>query len=535
MTSGKQSIAGLPPAVPGTLGETLWLNAWHFGRKIGVATEARTVTHAELYRRGHRIAAGLAGLDLTRDDRFAMLAMNRVEMTEIYAAAEISGIAIVPLNFRLSAAELAATLRDCTPSVLFFEDQYTDTVNELRSVLGPAVRLIRIGADATATPDWAQPYEDFVAAAPEFVAWTPFSPDSLACILYTSGTTGAPKGCMHSHRGFRALSELVTIKLGMTASDRTLVMMPLFHMGGKSVQLGAHWSGGELFVHRGFDPGDILRTIARERITVTHLAPMMIQNVLEHPEIDSHDLSSLRAIFYSAAPMPEPVLRRGLEKLGPVFIQSYGQTEGSGTILPAGCHRLDGTERDRRHLTSVGVPARGVDLKIVDPEGNECPEEVPGEVMLRTACAMTGYWNNPEATRETLQDGWLRTGDIGLLDDEGFLFLVDRKKDVIISGGENIYSREVENAIWSHPEVAEVVVIGVPDPKWGEAVCAIVVREPGSTLTGDGVIEHCRTMIAGYKRPRVVEFADALPKLASGKVDKKALRQSRADRVEVSG
>jgi len=510
----------LPGATTGTLGETLWLNAWRLGRTTGVSSSKRTLTHADLYRRGHRLAAGLAALGITREQRVAMLAMNCVEMLELYAATEISGIPIVPLNYRLSPGELAVILGDCSPAVLFFEEQYGATVAALRGGVGALRHCIAIGA----APAWATAYEDFIAAAPASAAWPPFSADALACILYTSGTTGTPKGCMHSHRGFRALGALMTAKMGLTASDRGLVMMPLFHMGGKAVQLGLHWSGGEMVLHREFDALRVLETIARERITVTHMAPTMIQTLLDHPELHAFDLSSLRVVFYSAAPMPETVLRKGLDRLGPVFIQSYGQTEITGTVLPARCHRLDGTDADRRHLTSVGIPPRGVEVRIAGEGDAPCPAGVAGEVLMRSPAVMTGYWNNPAATAETICDRWVRTGDIGLLDEEGFLFLVDRKKDVIISGGENIYSREVENVLYAHPEISEAAVIGVPDPRWGEAVCAVVVRKPASTLTAEAVIEHCRSLIASYKRPRHVEFVDSLPKLASGKIDKKALR-----------
>jgi acyl-CoA synthetase (AMP-forming)/AMP-acid ligase II len=507
----------LPPAVPGTLGETLRLNALHFGKAMGAGSDERSLTHEELYRRGHRLAAGLQALGITRDQRIAMLAMNCVEMLEIYAAAEISGIPVVPLNFRLSAAEQAAVLRDCRPSVLFFEDQLAPTILGARHDIAHCIAI----GDA---PAWAHAYEPFIAGAAEAAEWATFADDALACVLYTSGTTGQPKGCMYTHRGFRSVGALMAAKMGLTASDRGLIMMPLFHMGGKAVQLGLHWSGGELFIQRGFDPLAVLQAIERERITVTHMAPTMIQTLLDHPQLDSFDLSSLRVIFYSAAPMPEPVLRKGLDRLGAIFIQSYGQTEITGTVLPARCHRLDGSEADRRHLTSVGIPPRGVDVRIVDDGGRPCATDCPGEVLMRSPAAMAGYWNNPEATRETLFEGWVRTGDIGLVDEQGFLFLVDRKKDVIISGGENIYSREVENALYAHPEVAEAAVIGLPDPQWGEAVCAVVVRVPGSALDAEAVIAHCRSLIAGYKRPRAVRFVDDLPKLANGKIDKKALR-----------
>ena len=515
--------ATLPAAVPGSLGETLWLNARHFGGGIAAATDGRTVTHAELYRRGHRLAAGLEQLGVKRDQRIAVLAMNCVEMMEIYAASEISGIAVVPVNFRLAAAELEAILSDSSPQLLFFEAQYTSVVETLRQAGGAPAHYVAIGESSA----WAVPFEQLIAEAPDHATWQAFDPERLACILYTSGTTGAPKGCMYSHAGFRAVGKLMAAKMGLTASDRGLIMMPLFHMGGKAVQLGLHWNGGDLFIQRAFDPQAVLETIERERITVTHMAPTMIQRLLDHPGVRDFDLTSLRALFYSAAPMPEPVLRRGLDILGPVFIQSYGQTEITGTVLPARSHRLGGSATERGRLTSVGVPPRDVDLRIVDIGGTDCPVGVAGEVLMRSPAAMIGYWNNAKATADAIQNRWVRTGDIGYLDDAGFLFLVDRKKDVIISGGENIYSREVENALYAHREIHEVAVIGVPDAEWGEAVCAIVVREPGSTIEADEVIAHCRNLIAGYKRPRRIEFVDELPKMANGKIDKKALRRLR--------
>ena len=522
--------AGPLGAVPGSLGETLLLNARHFGEGIAAASADRCVTHAELFRTGHRIAAGLADLGITRDQRTAMLAMNGAEMLEIYAASEISGIPIVPLNFRLSATELLPIVADSAPSVLFFETQYTPLVAGLRDARSGISHFVAIG-DA---PPWAASYERFLAGAPPAAPWPDIDPDALACILYTSGSTGTPKGCMHSHRGFRALAALMTAKMGLTASDRGLIMMPLFHMGGKAVQLGLHWCGADLFIQRSFEPQAVLETIARERITVTHMAPTMIQRLLDHPHILDFDLSSLRVIFYSAAPMPEPVLRRGLDILGPVFVQSYGQTEITGTVLPARSHRLEGSQADRGRLSSVGIPPRGVRVRIVDADGADCPSGAPGEILMRSPAAMTGYWKNPQATSETLQNGWVRTGDIGYLDEAGFLFLVDRKKDVIISGGENIYSREVENALYAHPDVSEAAVIGVPDAEWGEAVCAIIVREAGSTVDAAAIIAHCRTLIASYKRPRHVRFVNELPKMANGKIDKKALRRDRGDFVPLN-
>jgi acyl-CoA synthetase (AMP-forming)/AMP-acid ligase II len=315
-------------------------------------------------------------------------------------------------------------------------------------------------------------------------------------------------------------------------SDRTLLMMPMFHVGAKMIQLGAHWQGGTVVLHRSFDAKAILETIERERITVTHMAPTMIQMLLDHPDVHQHDLSSLRMLVYSAAAMPVALLRRGLDLLGPIFTQMYGQTEGAGTVLPASHHLLEGDERQRQRtlerIKSIGVPMRGTEVRIVDAQGRDCAQGEAGEIAIRGPMTMQGYWNNSAATLETLRNGWLHTGDVGRFDDDGFIYLVDRMKDVIVSGGENIYSREVEEALYEHNAVSEVAVIGEPDAKWGEAVCAVVALRPGTAANEEALTAHCRERIAGYKRPRRYVFVDALPKLPSGKIDKREVRHLHA-------
>jgi acyl-CoA synthetase (AMP-forming)/AMP-acid ligase II len=251
-----------------------------------------------------------------------------------------------------------------------------------------------------------------------------------------------------------------------------------------------------------------------------------VQTLLESPAIEQGaDISSLRMIVYAAAPMPIPVLKKGLKMLGPVFQHQFGQTEGIGTTLLAHQHRPDGTDRDREILTSVGQVSPRVSVRIVDDNGEDLAVGEVGEILLTSPGVMKGYWNNTAATIETLRDGWVHTGDVGRLDSEGYLYLVDRKKDMIISGGENIYSREVEEAVITHDAVSEVAVIGVPDEKWGEAVKAVVVLRAGRTASADDLIDHCRTLIASYKRPRHVEFVDEIVKLPSGKIDKVRLRK----------
>jgi acyl-CoA synthetase (AMP-forming)/AMP-acid ligase II len=415
--------------------------------------------------------------------------------------------------------------------VLVYEAAYAPAVQAMRKALRTVEHLVCIpdpgtgGADGVGTAiAGAIDFHQLVASGD--AAGVPFRPrpEDVAFLIYTSGTTGRPKGVMLGQAGQVNAAEVLGSDQRNTPDDRLLIMMPLFHVGAKIIQLAQHWRAGTVHVQRGFVPEAVVDCIARERITVTHMAPTMIQTLLESPAIAGADLSSLRMIVYAAAPMPLPVLRKGLDLLGPVFQQQFGQTEGIGTTLLAHQHRPNGTPRDLEILTSVGQASPRVGVRIVDEAGNDLPAGQIGEILLTSPGTMKGYWNNTVATIETLRDGWVHTGDMGRLDDEGFLYLADRKKDMIISGAENIYSREVEEAVITHPAVSEVAVIGVPDPQWGEAVMAVVVLRPGRQATADELVAHCRSLIASYKKPRHVVFVDEIGKLPSGKIDKVRLR-----------
>jgi acyl-CoA synthetase (AMP-forming)/AMP-acid ligase II len=334
---------------------------------------------------------------------------------------------------------------------------------------------------------------------------------------------------MLGHEAKVRSAQAINALMSSGSEDRILLMMPMFHVGAKDMQMGQQWRGGAVYLHREFDPELILQTIQDERITITHMAPTMIQMLLDHPRIKEFDLSSLRMIVYSAAAMPIALLRRGLNILGPVFLQMYGQTEGAGTILPLEAHRPDGDERDLRRLQSIGVPFPGVQVRIVDELDADLPVGEAGEILLGGPVVMQGYWNNSSASIETLRGGWLHTGDVGKLDEDGYLYLVDRKKDMIVSGGENIYSREVEEALYQHEAVANAAVIGVADEKWGEAVRAVVELRSGASATDKEIIAHCKTLIAGYKCPKSVVFTDDLPKLPSGKINKIEIRRNHSN------
>lgn len=507
--------------VPQTLADMLDNNAWKYPDETAFVWNDTRITHAQFHGRASRLASALGRLGLKRQDRVGILSQNSLAFQEVYGACELSGFICATVNWRLAIPEMIYIINDGAPKVLLFEQAYAETVAAMKSQLPSIEHYVCVDG----TFDGALAYEDLVTSGDASgVSFRP-QPDDVAFLIYTSGTTGRPKGVMLSQAGQVAAAEILGSDMRNAPSDRLLIMMPLFHIGAKIIQLAQHWRAGTVVVQKGFDADAILGAIESEKITVTHMAPTMIQTLLDSPRIGTTDTSSLRMIVYAAAPMPIPVLKRGLKILGPVFQQQFGQTEGIGTTLLAHQHRPDGNDRDREILTSVGQASPRVGVRVVDENGDDVPAGSVGEVLLTSPGIMKGYWNNTAATLETLRDGWVHTGDVGKLDDEGFLYLVDRKKDMIISGGENIYSREVEEAIVTHEAVSEVAVIGVADEKWGEAVMAVVVVRPGASATAEDIIDHCRTQIASYKKPRHVVFADEIVKLPSGKIDKVRLRR----------
>ena len=509
-----------PVRIPQTLADMLDNNAWKHPDQTAFVWQDRRVTHAQFHVRVSKLANALRRLGLRRQDRVGILSQNRLEFQEVYGACEISGFICATVNWRLAIPEMVYIINDGAPKVLIFEAAYAETVLAMKDQLKSVEHFVCLDGG-----EFGDDYESLVESGD--ASGVPFRPrpDDVAFLIYTSGTTGRPKGVMLSQGGEVNAAEILGSDQRNTPDDRLLIMMPLFHIGAKIIQLAQHWRAGTVHVLKGFDPPAIVDCIEREKITVTHMAPTMIQTLLESPAIEQADLSSLRMIVYAAAPMPIPVLKKGLKLLGPVFQQQFGQTEGIGTTLLAHQHRPDGTDRDREILTSVGQASPRVNVRIVDDNGDDLPAGEVGEILLTSPGVMKGYWNNTAATIETLRDGWVHTGDVGRLDSEGFLYLVDRKKDMIISGGENIYSREVEEAVVTHEAVSEVAVIGVPDEKWGEAVKAVVVLRQGASATAQDLIDHCRALIATYKRPRHVEFVDEIVKLPSGKIDKVRLRK----------
>ncbi|MCO5090738.1 class I adenylate-forming enzyme family protein [Bosea sp. (in: a-proteobacteria)] len=485
-----------------------------------VVFEGRTQTYAEYWSRINRIADGLYKLGARHQDRIALLSMNRLEYPEVYGACERAGFIMTTVNFRLSASEIAYVLSDSAPHTLIFEDQYASIIDGLRAGLS-IQRYICLGN----VPDWAEPYEALAASGSLEGPPIRAGADDVAVIMYTSGTTGRPKGVMRMQRGEARQAETMSNVFAKRGDSRQLIVMPLFHVGARCLYYSSFWLGGAVHVQRSYDPKQILRTIETDRITHLHLVPTMVAGILDVPGIESYDLSSVELLLYAAAPMPVSLLKRGIATFGNVMGNGYGSTESNFTFLAPHQHHPDGSAEQIARLASVGQAFPDVDLRVFDDNGNECPVGVPGEVTVRSDSMMGGYWNNGPATVEALRDGWYHTGDMAYLDEQGYVFLVDRKKDMIITGGENVYCREVENAIERHPAVHEVAVIGVPDEKWGESVRAIVALRPQTALSEAELIRFAREQIAHYKAPKSVIFVDELPRLQTGKVSKVKLRE----------
>jgi len=480
----------------------------------------RRFTFHSLNARANRVANALLGMGVAPGDRVAVLLKNSIEFVETYFAVAKIGAVLVPVNWRLVAAEIGYILDDSGSGTLVFDSDFDATVADIQNTGAAVENWLRRDNAATSTTPAAHDYDTVVAAAddaePPIGAW---EEDNLF-IMYTSGTTGHPKGAVHSHDGM-LWSQLTSMSTSdMRGDDRFLLPLPMFHVG--------CLNPASLLVHRGatgvimreLDIGALLRCIEQEKITIFMAVPALLQFMLSAPERQQHNLSSVRWIATGAAPVPVSLLH-ALEALGIRVFQAYGLTEscGPGTLL---LHE-DAAEK----AGSCGRPQMHTEAKIVDDEGNTIPpgSAQAGELLLAGRHMMKGYWNRPEATAETLVDGWLHTGDICTWDDAGFITICDRKKDMIISGGENIYPAELENVLAACPEVQEAAVIGVPSRKWGETPLAIVVPAPGASPTADSLRRFCREHLAGYKVPQLYELVDSLPRNPSGKLLKPLLRE----------
>lgn len=470
-----------------------------------------------------RLAAALQSFGMQPGDRVGMLALNSDRYLEFFYGTWWGGGAVNPVNIRWSAAEIAYSLDDCDTRILLIDEQYKGLAAELRSRSKSLRTLVYVGDGDT--PEGMLNYEQVLSAAAP-VADTGRAGTDLAVVMYTGGTTGFPKGVMLSHESLTA-NALALVAAGATSSEgRALLIAPMFHIAIGALIFGHVLVGGTNIVVPMFTPPATLQAMQEHRITHTLLVPTMIQLTVDHPDADRFELSSLQMMTYGGSVISEPVLRRAMKRFPNAgFMQAYGMTELSpcATYLSPADHR--GESGKPGLLRSAGRPTLTTEVRVVDEQGIEVARGTVGEVAVRGANVMLGYWNKPEQTAAALRGGWMHTGDGGYMDEDGYLYIVDRMKDMIVSGGENVYSAEVENALAQHPAVGASAVIGIPSEQWGEAVHAVVMLKPGAKVSAEELTEHCRNLIAGYKCPRTVEFRDALPMTGAGKIQKTELRK----------
>ncbi|WP_067698974.1 acyl-CoA synthetase [Nocardia jejuensis] len=478
----------------------------------------RVRTNREVRERVARLAGALREVGVGDGDRVAILSLNSDRYHEYLLAVPWANAVLNPVNIRWSPAEIGYSLRDSGTEVLLVDDAFAAMLPAIREHHAGLRTVIHCGDGAL--PEGALGYENLVAAA-EPIEDARRGGEDLAGVFYTGGTTGFPKGVMLSHLN------LGTSAMGGVASGflfqpggTFLHCAPMFHLADFAGWYGQLLIGGTHVMIPAFDPVATLTAIQRHRVNSTLLVPVMIQMLVDHPAVADFDLSSIEAVMYGASPISEAVLARAM-KVFPAagFTQAYGMTELApiATMLGPEDHRAG-------RLRSAGKAVSHSEVRIVDTDGTEVARGTVGEITVRGGHVMLGYWNRPQDTAEAVRDGWMHTGDGGFMDEQGYVYIVDRLKDMIVSGGENVYSAEVENAVAGHPAVAACAVIGVPDEEWGERVHAVVICAPGATLTIEELREHAKTLIAGYKAPRSLEIVDALPVSGTGKILKRDLR-----------
>lgn len=513
-----------------TVAECCLRNVQLYGEKAALVYEdGHSFTFLEQTRRAAALATRLDDLGVGPGSRLAVLAPTCAELLDWIAVAAFTGRVIIPLNWRLSAREIRMVLEDANPQVFACHAAFAEVGQEAAKVLPGHVPQVGIGAE------WGNldvSHEDIVGSPLDSVDWSRFwhqnaavQPDDPFLIIYTSGTTGRPKGVVLDQGGQAANSMTVIIEMALQDTDSLINCLPLFHIGATSLIINFLMRGCTNYLMPRFDADIWLETVQNHRVTCAVLVPTLVTRILNRLEEKEYDLSSLRTLYYSGAPMPEQEIKRALEKLGPCLYQAYGCTEAgpSITALHKEDHKLEGPEVHR--LRSCGRPVADVAVDICDDNGVPVPPGEVGLVWVNSRAVMKEYLGQPEITAETLVNGWLKTGDLARRDEDGYVYLVGRQKDLIITGGENVYPGEVEACLREHPDVEDAAVVGLPDPEWGERVAALVVPKPGSALTPDDVSEFCRKQIAGYKRPRVIAIAQELPRNTLGKVDKAKVRE----------
>lgn len=485
--------------------------------KTALIEGTQQLTYREALSRVDGLAGRFLERGITKGDRVALLLPNCIEFCLAYFAVLKLGAIVVPINNRLTPKELAYILNDSGARTLVIGDQYWDAYLSFSNLLQNDLRLICAGESPRAG---AEHFAELAVPGPKPGPLPSLAPDDPACIMYTSGTTGVPKGAIMTHNNIFCNARNCGAHLGYRERDVTLVVVPLFHVTGLNSQLVAFfYAGGTCAIMRSYNTGEMIELMQRYKVTVAFMVPTMYTLMLTNKALDTCDISSLRLACYGGAPMDPATIMSLQQRLRLDLINAHGLTETSSVATAAPvCDAL-------RKAGSVGLAATGITLRVVDAEGEDLPPNQVGELWIKGPNVVKAYWNKPDATRVDLADGWLRTGDLARIDPEGFVYIEDRKKDMINRGGENVYSIEVESALVSHPKVLDAAVVPRPHSVFGEVVHAFVIPVPGTEPTEEEIIKHCRALIAAFKVPASVSFLEELPRNPGGKVLKKQLRE----------
>lgn len=508
-----------------TLGRMLARNLEYNPEKIALIEGERQFTFRDFSRRTCGIGNALLGLGLKKGERVAVLSRNSIESAESYFSIPNAGLVLVMLNFRLAAPELLAILADAGVSALMVNEEFLGTVEEMKSSLDFVRHYILIGGNGN-TPEGWLPYETMAQSSSREPA-VEVSEDDLAALMYTSGTTGLPKGCMATHRNFYHVGRSLNVEMRTNGNDVGIIACPLFHATGEVVLMNGMYGGATSVIMPQWEPEEFMRCVDRYGVTTGMIATPMLLFLADHPKAGDYDLSSMKRIFFAGAPVTPVIFQKAIERFGNVFVHLYGTTETVGQATILRLEEVDEALAQGRTdiLASCGRSFADMESVVVDENDNPVPPGVVGELKVRGLGAVLGYWNKDEETRKDFRNGWYYPLDLCRVDDRGFIYVVDRKKDMIITGAENVYPAEVESVLYRHQAVRQAAVIGTRDKKWGEAVTAIIVRKENAVVTEEDIRSFCKKEIAGYKVPRKVFFVESLPMSASGKLLKFKLRQ----------
>jgi len=508
------------------IGDLLLRNANKFPNKKAVVSENLSLTFRELNDRVNRLANSLLDSGLKKGDRIGVLLHNCHQFLEVYFASAKTGAVFCPYNNHFKRSELKDIIDYSAPTYLIVDGDFVETVRAMEPELRQVEKVIYL--ENTSLPLTGE-YEILIARGRKEEPNTKVQEDDVLSIFFTGGTTGKPKGAMRTHRHLMSDAIAGVIELKVEYDERVLITFPMYHVACEDNIVRHSFMPNTLYIRRegAFNPEQVLEYISRERITRCQFVPTMIHSLLQVPSVDKYDLSSLRLILYAASVMPVEVLKKALAVFSCGFAQLYGQTESGPltTVLKPEDHVLDGSEKSLARLASCGKPVVNYEVRVVDEDDNDVPVGQVGEIIGRSEAMMAGYWRMPEQTAKKLKNGWLHTSDLGRLDEDGYLYVVERKDDLIISGGVNVYPREIEEVLYRHPAVSEASVVGLPDEHWGEVVKAVIVPKQDAQVTDREIIEFCGRNLAGYKKPKSVDFWKELPKSPQGKILKNEIRK----------